>query len=220
MRFEISSLTVRKSFNICRHVHAQTRNSQTHKEKQCNLLQMPKSLTGGPIRENVRDMTYVWSVYRRECLEQQVLWQNNFVQWFPHCEIAEEAAAGGNGFLFDWQLERWSCHSQTLTVSLNMGRKRHRRLNERLKMNHYRWQHIQRTDRQTSCLWKDWIRWDVSILSPKNTWWYHGTMRVIRLLLYYSLTKMYLGTVMVSDDNIRVYHATITMFMYHAIFCW
>lgn len=140
-----------------------------HKGKQCNLLQMPKSLTGGPIGENVRDMTYVWSLYRRECLEQQLFWQNNLVQWFQHCEIAEEAAAGGNGFLFDWQLERWPCRSQTLTVLLNMGRKRHRRPNERLKTNHYRWQHIQRTDRQTSCLWKDWIRWNVSILSQKKT---------------------------------------------------
>jgi len=77
-----SYLWLRKSFNICRLVQAQTRNSLAHKHtKGSSLLQMPESLSR-PNRRWIWKIWHVWSVYRSEGLEQQLFWQNNLVRRF------------------------------------------------------------------------------------------------------------------------------------------
>lgn len=57
--------------------------AQTHKEKRGNLLQMPKSLKGGPIGDKREQYDIRMECGGRECAEQQLFLAEQFGAMIP-----------------------------------------------------------------------------------------------------------------------------------------
>lgn len=131
----------------------------TCKEHRCNLLQMPRSLTGGPIWDQFERYDTRLECGGTDRLEKQLFWQNNFAQWFQLYEMGE-VESGGNGCIFDWQLARWFCHIQTLTEARARGWK-----------SHYGWDGVSSgmTDEQPLC--EEMLDWMLTFPYYKNVTW-------------------------------------------------